>query len=336
MENSSAPEGSILERMSVLGDPIRARILLLLERHELTVSEVCTVLQLPQSTVSRHLKVLSSDGWIGARRDGTSRRYSIHPLHEDSGAGRLWELVREEQSETSTAREDARRLESVLAHRRSRSKEFFTASATRWAELRQELFGQRFDLEGLLGLLDDEWVLGDLGAGTGQLAHTLAPHVARVIAVDDSPAMLDAAAKRLEGVGNVELRHGRLEDLPIEDGSLDAVTLVLVLHHLPEPEKVLAEAARALKPGGKLLVVDMLPHEREEYRREMGHVWLGFALEELRDYLEQAGLGSIRIHPLAPDAQAKGPGLFCATARKPAIHRLAFPTETKSKQRVVQ
>ncbi|MDH3745024.1 MAG: metalloregulator ArsR/SmtB family transcription factor [Acidobacteriota bacterium] len=328
-DSPSRLDGGILNRMAVLGDPLRSRILLLLEHHELTVSEVCAVLQLPQSTVSRHLKVLSSDGWIGARKDGTSRCYSIRALRDDSTAARLWRLVREEQTETSTAHEDARRLESILARRRTRSKQFFTASAARWAELRQELFGERFDLEGLLGLLDEDWIVGDLGSGTGQLARTLAPHVAKVIAVDDSPAMLDAAARRLEGVDNVDLRHGRLEELPIEEGSLDVATLVLVLHHLPEPERVLAEAARALKPGGKLLVVDMLPHEREDYRKEMGHVWLGFSQEDIEGWFKQAGFDRTRVRHLVPDAEAKGPGLFSATATRPKIHRIEFPSSVK-------
>ena len=127
-----------------------------------------------------------------------------------------------------------------------------------------------------LGFLDEDWTAGDLGCGTGQLAAALAPFVRQVIAVDQSKAMLAAARRRLGGLDNVELRQGDLEALPIEDGELDAAALYLVLHYAVEPARVLAEARRALRSGGRLLVVDMIPHDREEYRQQMGHLWTGF------------------------------------------------------------
>ena len=142
----------------------------------------------------------------------------------------------------------------------------------------------------MLGLLEDSWCVGDLGCGTGAVSEVLAPFVRRVIAVDGSSEMLDAAGERLAGLDNVDLRSGDLEHLPIDDGSLDAATLILVLHHLPDPARVLAEVARTLRPGGRLLVVDMLSHDRQEYRSQMGHVWMGFAEEQLRRMLDAAGL----------------------------------------------
>lgn len=306
----------VFEHLSALGDPIRCRLLLLLEERELAVGELCDILQLPQSTVSRHLKVLLDDRWIAARRDGTSRRYS-GALPTDEGARRLWSAVREEVASGRTAAEDLRRLEGVLAQRRTRSQEFFSTAAGDWAGMRGELFGRRFDLLALLGLLDDRWVVGDLGCGTGQLAWSLSPYVRRVVGVDESDQMLDAARKRLEGMGNVMLRRGLLEDLPLADEELDAALLVLVLHHLGDPAVALVEAVRCLRPGGRLLVVDMLPHDREEYRQQMGHVWLGFEPERITSWLHEAGLEAAHVLPLAADPDAKGPGLFAASARKP-------------------
>jgi ArsR family transcriptional regulator len=128
--------------------------------------------------------------------------------------------------------------------------------------------------------------------------------------------MLAAARDRVKDLSNVELRPGTLEALPIESSSLDAATLMLVLHHLAAPADALAEARRVLKPGGRLLIVDMAPHEHEEYRQRMGHVWLGFSAEQMQRMLTQAGFERIHIHALPPGAEAKGPALFAASATK--------------------
>lgn len=312
----SAP--AIFDRMSALADATRSRLLLVLERHELTVGELCQVLQLPQSTVSRHLKLLGDEGWVSARAEGTSRRYRMPADRLDADARQLWQLVRREVAELAGAAQDAERLRSVLAQRSTRSREFFSSAAGEWDRLRADLFGRRADLLGLLGLVDEAWTVGDLGCGTGQMAASLAPFVARVIAVDGSPAMLEAARARLAGTPNVEVREGELESLPIEPGTLDAAVAFLVLHYVAEPADALAQAARALKPGGRLLVVDMMPHDREEYRQAMGHVWQGFESDRLGGWMADAGLTAFRYVPLPPDPAAKGPTLFAASARRSA------------------
>jgi ArsR family transcriptional regulator len=307
---------TLFDRMSALADPVRSRLLLVLERYELTVSELCAVFQLPQSTMSRHLKALSDEGWTVWRAEGTSRLYAMPVARLDATAKRLWQLVREEVAGMAAADQDAQRVRSVLEQRRSASQEFFSTAAGEWDRLRTELFGSRADLKALLGLLDGGWTVGDLGCGTGQVSESLAPFVGRVIAVDDSPAMLAAARRRLGGLENVEVRRGEIDALPVEDGSLDAALLFLVLHYLPEPARALAEVARVLKPGGRLLVVDMTPHAREEYRQRMGHLWLGFAAEGLGEWIAAAGLGGFRYVSLPADPEAKGPTLFAASARK--------------------
>ena len=274
----------LLEHMTVLADSIRCRLLLLLERHELTVGELCAVLQLPQSTVSRHLKTLADDGWVVSRRDGTSRYYGLTPALE-APAARLWPLIREQASETTAAEQDARRAEGILAERRTKSAEFFSSAAGQWDHLRGELFGQQFQHEAVLAMLDRRLRVGDLGCGTGQFAALVAPYVARVVAVDASAEMLVAARARLAATPNVEVRRGTLEALPIDDGQLDVAVAALVLHHVPDPARVVAEATRVLAPGGRLMIVDMLPHDRGEYQQQMGHVWLGFAEPQIRRWL---------------------------------------------------
>ena len=309
----------ILDHMAALADPIRCRMLLPLERHELTVNEICAVLQLPQSTVSRHLKTLSDDGWVMSRRDGTSRFYGMAMQELDSGAQRLWPLIREQIAGTNGAEQDERRLKSVLSKRRSKSEEFFASASGQWDRLREDLFGDRFHLHALLALIDPDLTVGDLGCGTGQVSEMLASHVAKVVAVDGSTDMVQAARKRLKGLHHVEVRRGNMEALPVDDGQLDVAVVALVLHHLPEPARALAEVHRVLKTGGRVLIVDMLPHDRVEYQQQMGHVWLGFSEKTIKKQLEGAGFDGVSITTLPADEAAKGPSLFAATARRVAV-----------------
>ena len=306
---------AIFDTLSALADATRTRLLLALDRHELTVSELCAVTQLPQSTVSRHLRILNDQGWVASRADGTSRQYRLaSPL--GAADRRLWQVVKDQVSGGRQAIQDAGRLRGVLARRRTASREFFSTAAGQWDALRAELFGSRAGLAALPGLLDEDWVVGDLGCGTGELAASLAPFVGRVIGVDASKPMLAAARRRLEGQENVDLRVGDLEALPIADRELDAAVLFLVLHHVVEPVRALAEVGRVLRPGGRVLVVDMMPHEREEYRERMGHVWQGFSADAIGGWMEEAGLQGFRYHTLPPDPDAKGPTLFAATGRR--------------------
>lgn len=309
----------ILDHLAALGDITRCRMLLALERQELTVSELCAVVQLPQSTVSRHLKTLLDETWLTSRRDGTSRLYTLALEELDPAARRLWLLVRDQVAATPAADQDHRRLRGVLASRRTQSQAFFSSAAGRWDKLRDELFGPTYYLRALAGLADPDWVVGDLGCGTGQVSEAIAPYVRRVVAVDGSGEMLKAARRRLKPYANVDVQRGELEALPIEDGRVDVAVLLLVLHHVAEPVNVLREAARVLRPGGRLLIGDMLPHDREQYRQQMGHVWLGFSEAQMQAYLDEAGFAGALVRPLAPDPTAKGPAMFVATAARAPV-----------------
>lgn len=318
--STPAAAPAMLTWMSSLADATRARILRLVERDELTVADLCAVLQLPQSTVSRHLKLLADEGWVAARPDGTSRLYRLTVDDLGPAARRLWGLLREQTATAPVTAQDDQRLASILAERRTRSQTFFATAAGQWDRLRREMFGERFDLHALAALLDEEWVVGDLGCGTGQITAALAPFVRRVIAVDGSRAMLKAARQRLATLANVEVRQGELDALPIDDTALDAAALCLAVHHLADPPAVLRETARVLRPGGRVLLVDMLEHDRQEYRQEMGHVWLGFSPTQLTGWLHGTGFDRVRVLPLPSAAQATGPALFAATARRSHVN----------------
>jgi ubiquinone/menaquinone biosynthesis C-methylase UbiE len=322
----------VLDHLTALSDPIRVRMLAVLEPHELTVSELCDILQLPQSTVSRHLRTLADGGWVNARREGVNRLYSL-PLEQiDRSAQQLWTVVKEQVTSTRAAADDDRRLRRTLAARRSKSEQFFSSSASQWDRLRDELFGSSTHLRALVGLMDPAWTVGDLGCGTGQVAAWIAPFVGRVVAVDASIEMLEAATARLSGFRNIELHRASLEELPIGDGELDAAIALLVLHHNPDPGRVLVEAARVLKPRGPLLVLDMLSHDREEYRQTMGHVWLGFSESQVRRWMTAAGFANIHITTLAGDPKARGPSLFTARGIKESTESKVNRESKESKE----
>jgi ArsR family transcriptional regulator len=306
---------SVLDRLSVLADPTRSRILLLLDRHELTVGELCSALQLPQSTVSRHLKLLADDGWLIARGESTSRFYKMVTNQLDGPTRDLWAVVRAQASLLAGASQDARRAESVLAKRRDKAQIFFLNASDIWDKMRADMIGARTDLLALLDLLDESWVVGDLGCGAGHISEALAPSVGRVIAVDESGPMLAAARERLKNHPNVELRDGTIEALPIDDGALDAAVLFLVAHFITDPTKVMREIRRVLKSNGRLLIVDLMSHDRVEYVVQLGHVWQGFDGEQMKEWLHNAGFVSCRYRPLPDDPDAKGPTLFVASAR---------------------
>ncbi len=326
MDSAGRPD-ALLSWMELLADPTRLRLLRALERRELSVLELCEVVALPQSTVSRHLKALSGGGWVASRRQGTQ---SLYAWAGDAAAGarKLWSVARAELEGWPVAVQDAKRLEAVLA-RRDGARRFFAGAAGAWDELRAKVYGRAFGAEALLSLLPPAWTVADLGCGTGALTAALAPRVRKVIGVDRSAAMLQAARRRTEGLGNVELHEADLARLPLAAGSCDAALLVLVLAYQEDPGPTLAEAHRVLRSAGRLVVVDAARHSDEELRRRMGQVHPGFEPEELAERVRAAGFADTTARALPPEPGASGPGLVVVTAGAdappPSSHRRKDP-----------
>ena len=307
---------ALLTWLAPLSDLARLRILRLLATEELSVGELAMVVQLPQSTVSRHLKLLSESAWIVKRSAGTASLYRMAVNDLPRIAQELWEATSHGLGDSRTFDADDSRLAEVLAQRRTDSKAFFGHIGSEWDDLRRQLFGDSFTSQALITLLDPTWTVADLGCGTGNVSEHLAPIVKQVIAVDRVPAMLEAARRRLASFSNIEFRAGELTELPIADDEVDVAIMFLVTVYLPDPVEAIREIARILRPAGVALVVDLAPHDRDTYRHTMGHQHTGFDEKQIKRWANDVGLADARYRLLKPDTTAKGPGLFVATMRK--------------------
>ena len=278
----------------LLGDEARLRILRLLATERLNVTELTGVLGLAQSGVSRHLGLLRDHGLVEERREGGYTWYRVPPPDERDGGEPLWRLLETEFAATAddaTARADRARLQEVLRLR----KESF---ATHGVEGRQLVPGRSWAAWArALGHLLPPWVVADLGCGDGYLTVEAARWAARVIAVDRSREVL-ARARALAArrrVTNIGWRQGELDRLPLPDASVDVALLSQALHHAEDPARAAAEAARIVRPGGRVLVLELRRHQETWVRERFGDRWLGFEDAELEALLARAGLDAVRV-----------------------------------------
>jgi ubiquinone/menaquinone biosynthesis C-methylase UbiE len=257
--------------------------------------------------------VLGDQKWVRARRQNTTRLYRTILDELEPAARKLWLLAREQTDAWTTTKQDQFRLQRLLSQRKVDSQSFFAGAAAEWDRLRRELYGERFSTAAMLALLPGNQVVADLGCGSGNLAAELAGFVKQVIGIDSSAAMLKAAKRRTATHTNVDLRKGDLAALPIESATCDAALLVLALTYLPEPQPAIREMSRILKPGGRAVIVDLLPHDRDDFRRQMGQTNSGLDPKEIEGMLTTAGLVNVITKPLPPESNVKGPALFLAT-----------------------
>lgn len=303
----------IHERYSALIHPSRTRIFKLLCQEELSGGEVARITQGAQSTTSRHLKLLTESDWVVSRRVGTTVFFSASKTLSDADSA-LWEAMKLELQEAWA--DDALRLATTLQERSPSSRDYFGRVGAKWEDIREQLYGAHSLTHLAFSMLSRTQTIADLGCGSGTVLSMLASQVDWVIGVDREPAMLEAAYTKTSAFENVEIRQGELESPPLQAQELDLALLNLVLHLVEYPDQVLRAAMRALKPNGRLVMIDMVAHQREEYRQSMGHVSLGFAYEDLIQLAEQSGLKLESYLALPPDLKASGPSLFSASFSK--------------------
>jgi len=306
----------LLRWMSSLADATRLRLLALLAEHELGVSDLCDVLQLPQSTVSRHLKILADEGWAISRRQGTTNLYQVVLDELEQPQRELWLITRGQAGDWATLQQDRLRLQQLVLNKQQDAGAFFADAAEHWDNIRHELYGQAFTRDAMLGLIPSHWTVADLGCGSGALARELSPYVEHIIGIDNSKPMLAAARQRTHDLANIELRQGDLVSLPIEDASIDATLCVIVLTYVQDSAAAIREMYRVLRPGGRAVVVDLFAHNREPFRRQMGQVRSGFTTDALTEQFAAAGFRRVICRPLPPSPEATGPALLITTATR--------------------
>ncbi|MEN7973410.1 MAG: metalloregulator ArsR/SmtB family transcription factor [Verrucomicrobiota bacterium] len=279
----------ILDVFKALADEGRLRILRSVDQAELSVAELVQALEMPQSTVSRHLKPMREAGLVESRRDGTSVYYNRGPLFRDDAFA---QILNERLKDIPVAHRDAAAVDRVLDLRRKKSREFFDEIAGRYGSLTEPGGGWQVLAAGLAAGFAGQTV-ADLGCGEGALALLLARFAEKVVAIDQSERMLKLVSEKA-GESNLadrlELRVGILEELDLSNEEFDAVFLSQALHHASNPRDVVRQAAAGLKPGGQLVILDLVRHEHEWTREEWADQWLGFDPLEMREWLKGAGI----------------------------------------------
>ncbi len=294
---------ALLSGLRAAGEPTRLRLLALCAHGELSVTELTLILGQSQPRVSRHLKLLVDAGLLERFREGAMVFYRIAEQSESAILARnLVDLLPNDSDELTR---DLSRLEDIRKKRMEAATAYFTENASRWNQIRSLHVSENQVEQCLLSLVGENKIESylDIGTGTGRILSLMSERVQQGLGIDQSNAMLAMARAHLEreGLKNVWVRKGDMYSMPMSDDCVDLATIHLVLHYSHDPQLVINEAARTLKKGGRLIIVDFAPHQEEQLRSEHKHQRLGFSDEEIRDCLREAGLKPGKTHALAGD-----------------------------------
>jgi ubiquinone/menaquinone biosynthesis C-methylase UbiE/DNA-binding MarR family transcriptional regulator len=301
----------IIKQFKALSDPTRLRLLHILNEVELSVNEIVSIVDMIQSGVSRHLKILLESGLLVSRKEG-SFMYYCASRHAETRA--LIALACDRIQEDPLFRLDLERARQIITIRKNRTKRFFSTVAPQWEGLKKEVLGN-FNLNAVLKQqIKGRSSIADLGCGTGELLGRLVADTGqRLIGVDASPEMLEQARIKLPDAGSIELRLGEVEYLPMKDQEVDTVVMSMVLYHIFQPEKAIREVFRVLRPGGMFLLADFKHHDQEDIKNIIGGTWLGFEKKQVEEWLIHSGFSLASMDAYAVE---RGLSINLFTARK--------------------
>ncbi len=309
---------AIIKSLRLLADATRLRLLLLLEEAELTVAEIQEILSMGQSRISTHLAQLKRAGLVRDRRAGKHIYYGPVPVDAaDAAQAQLRDLVAASAREIPESAGDRTALALVLRKREDRAREYFNRLAGKFGRSYCPGRSWQSTAHMLLGLLPP-LVIADLGAGEGTLSQLMARTARQVIAVDSSEKMVEfgAALAREHGFANLEYRLGDIQSPPIAAGSIDLAIFSQALHHASQPSRAIAAAHAILKPGGRLVILDLLSHGFEQARDLYADLWLGFSELELHQLLEQNGFPAAEVSVVSRETEAPHLQTILATAAR--------------------
>jgi len=276
-----------IKYLKALSEETRLRLFYLLLHYELNVNDIVAVLQMGQSKISRHLKILLDSELLQSRRDGI---YIYYCSVQNDWNTDLVRFILHNPELSKAWNGDLNSANQLLQERKDKTRRFFESVARKWDQLKREVFGE-LDLNSIiLERVDSNATSVDIGCGTGELLSGLIPRCKNLIGVDSSVNMLDQAQKRLRSQSDaVDLRLGELEHLPLKDAEADIAVLNMVLHYISFPGQGIREVYRVLRPGGKFIILDFDKHQQEWVREKFGGPWLGFHKQEIQAWLEEAG-----------------------------------------------
>jgi ubiquinone/menaquinone biosynthesis C-methylase UbiE/DNA-binding transcriptional ArsR family regulator len=284
----------LVRTLKAMADPLRLRVLAAVAEEELTVGEVQEVVGSVQSSVSRNLAILREAGFVQDRKEATSVYFSVRQDMPEP-ARELFKSLQPRLEQLPEAGQDRARLQDCRRRRLNRSQNYFESVAGDWEHIRKSYFDDRVASMAIEKLLPSDLVIADIGCGTGSLTFELARFARKVIGLDQSPEMLRRArnAARAGHIDNVQFRLGDALKLPLESRSVDAAFCVMVLHFLPDPEHAVAELCRITRPGGTVVVLDLVRHDQNWMREQMAHLWMGFEKNTVRSWFRKAGVPSV-------------------------------------------
>ena len=281
-----------LHILKALSEEVRLRIFRLVSMQELYVNELVSILEMSQPRVSRHLAVLKNAALVVDRREGNWIYYHANDAADDPFATEIGRIIGDHLLDETFFPEDLSRLDNVLACRKASSTAWFDNVASEWDRIKHNYIQDMLPFMVVTNLIQSGAVVADIGTGTGEALLALAESAGKVIGIDSSARMLNVCRDRIarSGLDNVELRLGDAEALPLGDAECDTVFSSMLLHHLTSPQQGIAEMARVLTPGGKVVIIDLVKHANDWTRAVMADLWLGFTESQIQGYLREAGL----------------------------------------------